>query len=289
MARDTETQRVRRWLSRFRMSPNATSWNLVSGDAEWGDRWEQAGAFDPADGVRLFGLEPRPGAGDWLHGELPMRLEVVDGPDGVEAVAALVEVLDAEWILRVELSPVGDEVAVTEMALRPRESGSRAAGGRALRHLGFGAVESQLRAWLADEWIAERLGDQWAKPVGRPGRTGRDDVHYARWAGRYVDALSASPRSPIKHLVDEAKASGEHLTEAEARWYLTEARHRKLLTSAPRGRSGGELTPKALKLLSTLREVKAEASVTSRPSPPAAPPKRTSRKAAKAASRKQAK
>jgi hypothetical protein len=76
----------------------------------------------------------------------------------------------------------------------------------------------------------------------RPGRAGKPDIYYARWARRYVERLSA--RSPI------AELAAEHgLKPEQVRDVIHEARVRELLTKGSRGKAGGALTEKALKLL----------------------------------------
>jgi hypothetical protein len=77
----------------------------------------------------------------------------------------------------------------------------------------------------------------------RPGRRGRPDLHYARWAARYVDALRHSS-TPNAHLADEAGLRPEQVRDA-----IHEARARGLLTKTGRGRAGGQLTTKAVNLL----------------------------------------
>lgn len=87
----------------------------------------------------------------------------------------------------------------------------------------------------------------------RPGRAGRPDRYYAIWANAYVDRLREGSATPVKDLTTAPPVvlgvgAGE-ASEATIRDTLTEARERGLLTSSPRGKAGGELTPKALRLL----------------------------------------
>ena len=77
----------------------------------------------------------------------------------------------------------------------------------------------------------------------RPGPRGRDDLHYARWAALYVAALARST-TPV------AKLAGQHnISTSRIRNILHAARRRGLLTEAPPGRPGGELTERARQLL----------------------------------------
>ena len=77
----------------------------------------------------------------------------------------------------------------------------------------------------------------------RPGRSGRDDSFYARWAAEYVDLVSSGPK-PLKHL-----AKKRNVSDSQARSLLYEARRRGLLTRSLPGTAGGHLTPKAMRIL----------------------------------------
>lgn len=120
---------------------------------------------------------------------------------------------------------------------------------RYLRGVGLGQVVDEVGRVLADWSVSRRLGDTWRREVHRPGRAGRPDVHYAEWARRYVEALEVS-RSPIKHIVNDDRAKGDHRTEQEVRAKVNRARDRGLLTRPPKGRAGGELTDRCRRLLS---------------------------------------
>ena len=74
------------------------------------------------------------------------------------------------------------------------------------------------------------------------------ELKLARLAARYVQLCSESA-SPTKALAAELVQS-----PAVTRDQLAEARNRKMLTRPGSGRAGGELTPKALALLSTHEE-----------------------------------
>lgn len=122
---------------------------------------------------------------------------------------------------------------------------------RDLTRLGLGRVHRALERLLAGGLAAEYLGENWGAPkVPRPGRRGRDDLHYALVADAYVHALEVEARAPVAYLVQVAEASGEHATADEIRAKVRRARERGLLTPAPPGRAGGELTAKAVQILS---------------------------------------
>ncbi|MFN7148957.1 MAG: hypothetical protein ACK4V6_05705 [Microthrixaceae bacterium] len=88
-----------------------------------------------------------------------------------------------------------------------------------------------------------------AMSPARLGRRAKDDSFYAVHARRYVDALGVNKRSPIDVMVDN---SDEHTTKKAQLAYVNRARARGLLTAAPPGRAGGELTDKARALLDAI-------------------------------------
>lgn len=78
----------------------------------------------------------------------------------------------------------------------------------------------------------------------RAGRPGRNDAYYAMWALRYVQRVSTGSRSPLKDLATE-----HGLKVSQVRDIVSEARRRDLLTATLRGRSGGDLTEQARRLI----------------------------------------
>lgn len=68
------------------------------------------------------------------------------------------------------------------------------------------------------------------------------DLFIAQQAQRYVEALPHG--RPIERV-----AKQESFSKTQVRNHMTAARARGLLTETPRGRAGGELTPKALQIL----------------------------------------
>lgn len=111
---------------------------------------------------------------------------------------------------------------------------------RWLRKLGNSAALSRVDEVIEGALVGEYLGEEWRRRVRRPGRSGRPDAHYAEWAMRYVAALGSE--SAVRTLVEEEIAAGRHTTEAAVRANVNKARTRGLLTQAPSGRAGGELT-----------------------------------------------
>lgn len=156
----------------------------------------------------------------------------VEGLDGwrVRVVPALTE--RGTEIAALTISPAGDNVPPSGVtagvlrALHVRELhlAARAAAAQHRRHGNQPGLDS---------WSAAR----------RPGRAGRADSFYAEWAAQYVDLLSTSS-APVRDLHRR-----HHLSESQVRGILHTARRRGLLTEAPAGRSGGELTAKAKRIL----------------------------------------
>jgi hypothetical protein len=77
----------------------------------------------------------------------------------------------------------------------------------------------------------------------RVGRRGRDDRFYARWAAEYADALTRSG-NPVAEM-----AARHDLSPSQVRNLVHACRKRDMLTAAPPGRAGGELTARAIELL----------------------------------------
>jgi hypothetical protein len=142
----------------------------------------------------------------------------------------------------------GDPFGVN--AIEVHSLDGRPVGQRLLSQLGLGRVHDALTLGLADPAAAELLGERWGAVVApKPGRRGRPDLFYARVALDYVRALGVAPATPTRRMLDDAAARGEHMTVNEVRARLRRARRRGLLTDAPPGRPGGELTDRALTLL----------------------------------------
>lgn len=157
-----------------------------------------------------------------------------DGPDG-----SLVR-------LRLHPGEEGPHVVALEVSAAP---GSQI-GARFLRKLGVGHPLDAFDWALYDPEIRVLAGGRWCQRIYRPGRAGRPDIDYAMWAERYVAAIEADPVTPIKHLVAAEKAAGRHTSESAVKAIINKARRaRGLLTEAEPGKPGGELTPKAKKIL----------------------------------------
>jgi len=99
--------------------------------------------------------------------------------------------------------------------------------------------------------MAQRTGETgWADPflaTPRTGRKGRPDIEYAIWADRYVAAVEKTGGKPMPALI----ADFPGYTEKSIRQILYNARLKKrgLLTKSEPGKAGGDLTKKAIDLL----------------------------------------
>lgn len=143
----------------------------------------------------------------------------------------------AMMVRRVEVAP--------SSGAGPRESLST----RVLRAVQFREISNEAWALLADLGDVMPSVDNLAKEfrrTPRPGRRGRPDLVYAEAAAIYVASMTKP--APL-----QATARALGIPEARARSLLGEARRRGLLTQAPKGRAGGELTEKARRLLDGTR------------------------------------
>jgi hypothetical protein len=191
------------------------------------------------------------------------------------------ERLAGGWVAAYRLMVKGGRPVVAEVRLHPDDppraansgrwsedpNGIPAEGvpGRALRELRLRVAiqrfDSFLRTLRRDPILRQQLrslGLPLRGPVQqrRPGRAGRPDEYYLAWAVAYVERLAHGSRRPVKDLAerpprtmrgyvsDESSAS-----VATIRDIIHQARVRGLLTESPPGLPGGELTPKAERML----------------------------------------
>lgn len=168
------------------------------------------------------------------------------GPDNV-TVSAVLDGVGVRWQL-LPAGTSGDRPEAHTIEVHSRDG--RPVGQRLLTRLGLGRVHEALTLGLATSGAALVLGERWGAVVApKPGRRGRGDLYYAEVAYRYVRALRSNPRAPIPLVLAELEAQGEPTTADQLKARLRRARKRGLLTAAPPGRPGGELTDEALALL----------------------------------------
>ena len=160
-----------------------------------------------------------------------------------------------ELVLEIEGHPgwrIIPDVEVTERGLRlrrlviepsgPLEPGDSGITTRMLRDIHTGPLITSLR--VAASQHEALFGSAPDLSVGhRVGRAGRDGLYYARWAGEYADALTRSG-NPVAEM-----AARHHLSASQVRNLVHACRKRGMLTAAPPGRAGGELTARAIELL----------------------------------------
>ena len=152
------------------------------------------------------------------------------------------------------------EVVINASGASPRPAGitiSPLPGRDALDPSAFAALHlrellsemnGELRSPFLRHLMQRSSASGWMEPfleTPKPGRRGRDDVEYAIWADRYVEAVQRADRNPIVVLTREYPGHSADSLRA----ILNKARKRGLLSKSQPGRSGGHLLPKAIKLL----------------------------------------
>ena len=100
-------------------------------------------------------------------------------------------------------------------------------------------------AGIDAEWAELPWNDWLSTDRSRVGRRGRDDRFYADWSAAYVRLVTSGEPNPVIRLSEE-----HFLSVSQVRSILGEARKRDLLSKAPRGRAGGNLTTLAKSILS---------------------------------------
>lgn len=167
-----------------------------------------------------------------------------------------------DWLIRLDLTMSG---VVSAFSIEPKvpipelleQTGGVTA--RLLRRVPMGelATKARLFAFAQMDSVAgvetntarkaeyRKLRARVASPR-RPGRRGKPDIEYARLAEAYVHRLGEP--TPLASLAEALSYS-----ESQVRNLLYTARSKGLLTQAPKGRAGGELTSKAKRLLKEAR------------------------------------
>lgn len=202
----------------------------------------------------------------------PLELALVDGvPQAVMGVD-----LDDVWEAFFRMVLQDGRLVVAGLRIEPRRPAAIPAGGlsaRALRQIrlgDYGAVVARiidgLRAAYADSTTRWKRGSALRKiteaflgmtgfgalleppattPSGpRRGRRPLSDETLLAVAVAYDQAVRRGSREPVSDV-----AKRVHLAHNRTRDYINRARRRGFLTPGVRGRSGGDLTPRALALL----------------------------------------
>lgn len=157
------------------------------------------------------------------------------------------------WVLGLRLLPRRGVFEVMEaIFLAVDEDGTGGLTTGLFRDVPFGEIVRNARAKAADlhEFVgdeaAARAADfmgQW-RTSARGSQRKRSDVAYAALAARYAELVRAGDRSPAATLAVELGVSAITVSQR-----VREARERKLLTHTPPGTAGGELTEKAISVL----------------------------------------
>jgi hypothetical protein len=195
-----------------------------------------------------------------------VRVHAVELPEDRPTGRVVCEIRDLEGVrVAVHLSvETGELVALEVGATSVIQARSAVEGppspisARLLRAIPFGQLERIARESLRWELairhhhdqpeVRASLGDNGRQlreslsAAERPGRAGRDDRVYASLAAEYVKRLGSG-----KEVKELAADLGEGVQKI--RNMLNEARRRKLLTRPAAGKSGGQLTEKAIALL----------------------------------------
>ena len=199
------------------------------------------------------------------------------------ATEAWVEIpLGNEWTAACRLLPQGGVPIVAELRVYPRDPSGRHSpgrwsgefagvkarvppGGLSTRLLRGLRLSASSTAWKGfrqamqklpenHEWVKRWHGfsvDSEERPK-REYRRGRPDIFYARIAARYCRILHAGRRNAVQIIASSIKQP-----ESKVRDMVLQARKRGLLTRPPKqGRMGGQLTPKAERLLRPERKAK---------------------------------
>jgi hypothetical protein len=186
------------------------------------------------------------------HGERT-RITPPDDQEFPTLIASLVIDGDQRWRGYVfTLAYVGSELTRMEIE---REGDTPLLGARILQQVPLGAldraarrhVEIGIERLLADPPrilgpdLSQIVAD-WLDPVADPNPAGENDVRLAALCRRYLELDSESGWRET--LADEFNYSPSAIPTIVAR-----ARKRRFLTKVARGQYGGQLTPKALRLL----------------------------------------
>ena len=113
-----------------------------------------------------------------------------------------------------------------------------------LEHVAHARVRDWMNDWMARESYANVGSDAWFAEFDDAGRNPERDVWLAKVAAAYVDTLGQDSQRQRDAIADRCGISADYVPDA-----TREARQRELLTPTTQGRAGGELTPRALRLL----------------------------------------
>lgn len=216
-------------------------------------------------GMRIHHGGPNRPFDEWLDpgqldfgksGEVTVEIPMAPEGDGLWWISGTYLHATDGWVLaELRIFPGG-----SGRARRRRKAGEWTPTKDSLRHLeGAGVTAALLRqvsTTALDAYRSRALADlasdldlgavdlDVSESRRRPGRSGRDDLYYARWARTYVNAYGREPRATNKLLSEETGLSVTAVRDLNSR-----TRRRGMLESPKGRRAGGELTTKAKDLL----------------------------------------
>jgi hypothetical protein len=181
------------------------------------------------------------------------------------------------WMVAYRVVLQGDRPVIAEVRVFPNEDGRKRRGQWSAQRLGdlapvpAGGLPAHLLRKLkpgeALKLSKDKLGrlyDTWSRLYGtdgpellapswgsaskdldlRPGRSGRPEEFWAKIAEAYVSALQGGSRTPIRDLAEQFGCSPPRMRDL-----VFQARNKKFLTESTSGRSGGDLTHQARRVL----------------------------------------
>ncbi len=151
-----------------------------------------------------------------------------------------------DWRAQLVIRQIEGTLVTSSFTIEKRDGADPRGGltSEILRSVPLGAVPRELNRLIGltlPKRPVAQLAEDFHK-AHRPGRRGRGDGYYAEVAAAYVSRLDSS--SALADLADELA-----LSPSQARNLLYAARRKGLLTEAPGGKAGGQLTDKAKDLL----------------------------------------
>lgn len=114
--------------------------------------------------------------------------------------------------------------------------------------LGLRGINQQVERHLRVVARLLELGEEWERAtvdVRRPGRKGMSDLELVQWAQRYVEALEEESRRPYAVLMERYPG----WSDSGLKSIVRRSRKAGFLTEVGRGKTGGELTDNARRLL----------------------------------------
>ena len=174
-------------------------------------------------------------------------------PAGFVAIAR-VSVASGVQVLLVPAGQALSAAEITFFSLAEPEPGDIGISSAVMREVRLGDVLAKARRVASDsaEVISgeaahrvDELLDAWRQPGLRPEPGAPEErSRYAALAAKYVTLLAEGERRPVEVLSKHLR-----LANGTTNQRIREARRMGLLTAAPSGQAGGQLTPDALSLL----------------------------------------